>query len=117
MSGRPIKRTLRAPNAASAEDDVVDRGLGVAMGAAAENTTGPQAGTHLDRRKQPQGAALAADERAACIRLQLNDVEIAQQPVIEARGSCRGSLEPSRDGGAGMARHSGGRRNADALDS
>ena len=87
------------------------------MGAAAENTPGPQAGTHLDRRKQPQGAALAADERAACIRLQLNDVEIAQQPVIEARGSCRGSLEPSRDGGAGMARHSGGRRHADALDS
>ena len=43
--------------------------------------------------------------------------EIAQQPVIEARGSCRGSLEPSRDGGAGMARHSGGHRNADALDS
>ena len=106
-----------APHAASAEDDVVDRGLGVAMGAAAEHTTGPQAGTHLDRRKQPQGAALAADERAACIRLQLNDVEIAQQPVIEARGSCRGSLEPSRDGGAGMARHSGGRRSADALDS
>ena len=34
------------------------------------------------------------DERAACIRLQLNDVEIAQQPVIEARASCRGSLEP-----------------------
>ena len=89
----------------------------IGRGAAAENTTGPQAGTHLDRRKQPQGAALAADERAACIRLQLNDVEIAQQPVIEARGSCRGSLEPSRDGGAGMARHSGGRRNADALDS
>ena len=84
------------------------------MGAAAENTTGPQAGTHLDRRKQPQGAALAADERAEFI---LNDVEIAQQPVMEARGSCRGSLEPSRDGGAGMARHSGGRRNADALDS
>ena len=95
----------------------LNRGLGVAMGAAAENTTGPQAGTHLDRRKQPQGAALAADERAEFIRLQLNDVEIAQQPVIEARGSCRGSLEPSRDGGAGMARHSGGRRNADALDS
>ena len=43
--------------------------------------------------------------------------DLAQQPVIEARGSCRGSLEPSRDGGAGMARHSGGRRNADALDS
>ena len=58
-----------APNAASAEDDVVDRGLGIAMGAAAENTTGPQAGTHLDRRKQPQGAALAADERAEFIRL------------------------------------------------
>ncbi len=55
--------------------------------------------------------------QGAPIRLQLNDVEIAQQPVIEARGSCRGSLEPSRDGGAGMARHSGGRRNADALDS
>ena len=72
--------------------------------------------TLRDRRKQPQGAALAADERAAFIRLQLNDVEIAQQPVIEARGSCRGSLKPSRDGGAGMARHSGGRRNADALD-
>ena len=108
----------RAPHAASAEDDVVDRGLDVAMGAAAENTTGPQAGTHLDRRKQPQGAALAADERAAFIGLQLNDVDIAQQqPVIEARGSCRGSLEPSREGGAGMARHSGGRRNADALDS
>ena len=84
---------------------------------AAENTPGPQAGTHLDRRKQPQGAARAADERAACIRLQLNDVEIAQPPVIEARGSCRGSLKPSRDGGAGMARHSGGRRYADALDS
>ena len=41
---------------------------------------------------QPQGAALAADERAELIRLQLNDVEIAQHPVIEARGSCRGSL-------------------------
>ena len=63
-----------------------------------------------------QGAALAADERAELIRLQLNEVEIAQHPMIEARGGCRGPLEPSHDGGAGMARHSGGRRNTDALD-
>ena len=50
------------------------------------------------------------------IRLQLKEVEIAQHPVIEARGGCRGPLEPSHDGGVGMAPHSGGRRNTDALD-
>ena len=45
---------------------------------------------------------LQADERAAFIGLQLNDVDIAQQqPVIEARGSCRGSLEPSPRGWCG----------------
>ena len=50
------------------------------------------------------------------IRLQLDDVEIAQHQLVEALGRCCGPLEPSRDGVAGMARDAGGRRNAHALD-
>ena len=103
-------------NEAAPEDGVVDDGLGVSIGAAAEHARGPQAGTALDSRKQPHGAALAADERAELFSLQLQDVELAQPSMDEALSRCRGSLEPSRDGGAGMARDPGGRRNAHALD-
>ena len=62
------------------------------------------------------GAALVADERAARISLQLNACEVAQHPLVEALRRCRGPLEPSRDGMAGMARDPGGRRNAHTLD-
>ena len=40
----------------------------------------------------------------------------SQHPLVEALSRCRGSLEPSRDGGAGTACDPGGRRNAHALD-
>ena len=85
-------------------------------GAAAEHAPGPQSGPHLDGRTHPCGAALVADERAALISLQLNDFEVAQHPLVEALRRCRGPLEPSRDGIAGMARAPGGRRNAHTLD-
>ena len=88
----------------------------ISIGAAAENAPGPQPGPHLERCKQPYGSALAADERAELIGLQLQDIEIAQHPLVEALSRCRGSLEPPRDGVAGMARDPGGRRNAHALD-
>ena len=103
-------------NEAASEDGGVVDGLGVSIGAAAEHARGPQAGTALDSRKQPHGAALAADERAELFSLQLQDVELAQPSMVEALSRCRGSLEPSRDGVAGMARDPGGRRNAHALD-
>ena len=45
------------------EDDVVEYGLGVSIGAAAEEATGLQAGAHLDGCKPPRGPALATDER------------------------------------------------------
>ena len=53
---------------------------------------------------------------AELISLQLNDFEVAQHPLVEALRRCRGPLEPSRDGMAGMARDPGGRRNAHTLD-
>ena len=81
-----------------------------------EHAPGPQSGTHLDGRTQPCGSALVADERAELISLQLNDCEVAQHPLVEALRRCRGPLEPSRDGMAGMARDPGGRRNAHTLD-
>ncbi len=98
-------------------DDVADDGLGVSIGPAAENARGPQAGTHLEGRKQPQGATLAPDERAEFISLQLQDVEIASHPLGEALTRCRRPLEPPRDSVAGMACDPGSRRNAHALDS
>ena len=55
-------------------------------------------------------------ERAAFIGLQLQDLETAQHPLVEARSRCRGSLEPSGDGVAGTTRDAGGRRDAHALD-
>jgi|TARA_B100001964_G_C14106423_1_gene541755 hypothetical protein len=42
-----------------------------------EQAPGPQARTHLDGRKQPEGLALVADERAELISLKLHDVEIS----------------------------------------
>ena len=45
-----------------------------------------------------------------------NEVEVAQHPVVEALRGRRGPLKPTRDGVAGMARDSGGRRNAHAFD-
>ena len=87
------------------------------VGAAAENAAGPQAGTHLEGREQPQGATLAPDERAEFISLQLLDVEIVQHPLVEALSRCRGPLKPSRDSVAGMDCDPGSRRNAHALDS
>ena len=112
----PIGRDQRESHHASAEDDVVEDGRGVSRGAAAEHAPGPQSGTHLDGRKQPCGSALVADERAELISLQINDFEVAQHPLVEALRRCRGPLEPSRDGMAGMARDPGGRRNAHTLD-
>jgi hypothetical protein len=49
------------------EDDVVEYGLGVSIRAAADDATGPQAGRHLDGRKEPRRPALAADERKELI--------------------------------------------------
>ena len=112
----PIGRDQRESHHASAEDDVVEDGRGVSRGAAAEHAPGPQSETHLDGRTQPCGSALGADERAELISLQLNDCEVAQQPLVEALRRCRGPLEPSRDGMAGMARDPGGRSNAHTLD-
>ena len=112
----PIGRDQRESHHAAAEDDVVEDGRGVSRGAAAEHAPGPQSGTHLDGRTQPCGSALVADERAARISLQLNDFEVAQHPLVEALRRCRGPLEPSRDGMAGMARDPGGRRHAHTLD-
>ena len=112
----PIGRDQRESHHASAEDDVVEDGRGVSRGAAAEHAPGPQSGTHLDGRTQPCGSALVADERAELISLQLNDCEVAQHPLVEALRRCRGPLEPSRDGMAGMARDPGGRRTAHTLD-
>ncbi len=54
-------------NQASAEDDVVEYGLGVSIGAAADEATRPQTGAHLDGRKEPRWPALAADERVELI--------------------------------------------------
>ena len=112
----PIGRDQRESHHASAEDDVVEDGRGVSRGAAAEHAPGPQSGTHLDGRTQPGGAALVADERAERISLQLNDCDVAQHPLVEALRRCRGPLEPSREGMAGMARDPGGRRTAHTLD-
>ena len=56
------------------------------------------------------------DHLSELISLQLNDCEVAQHPLVEALRRCRGPLEPSRDGMAGMARAPGGRRNAHTLD-
>ena len=113
---QPIGRDQRESHHASAEDDVVEDGRGVSRGAAAEHAPGPQSGTHLDGRTQPCGSTLVADERAERISLQLNDFEVAQHPLVEALRRCRGPLEPSRDGMAGMARDPGGRRTAHTLD-
>ena len=115
--GEAVGRDQRDSDEASAEDNAVESRRGISIGAATEHATGPQAGTHLDGRKQPQGSALAADERAEFINLKLNDVEIAQHAPVEVLCRCRGPLEPLRDGIAGMARDPGGRRNAHALDS
>ena len=112
----PLGRDQRESHHASAEDDVVEDGRGVSRGAAAEHAPGPQSGTHLDGRTQPCGSALVADERAARISLQLNDFDVAQHLLVEALRRCRGPLEPSREGIAGMARDPGGRRNAHTLD-
>ena len=112
----PIGRDQRESHHASAADDVVEDGRGVSRGAAAEHAPGPQSGTHLAGRTQPCGSALVADERAARISLQLNDFDVAQHPLVEALRRCRGPLEPSREGMAGMARDPGGRRNAHTLD-
>ncbi len=104
-------------NKASAEDDVVEYGLGVSIGAAADEATRPQAGTHLDGRKQPHGSALAADERVEFIVLKLNDLEVPQHLTVEALCRSRGPLEPAGDRLAGMTGETGRRRNAHALDS
>ena len=94
----------------------MEDGRGVSRGAAAEHAPGPQSGIHLDGRTPPCGSALGADERAERIRLQLNDCDVAQHPLVEALRRCRGPREPSRDGMAGMARDPGGRRHAHILD-
>ncbi len=49
------------------EDDVVDYGLGVSIGAVADEATRPQTGARLDGRKKPRWPALAADERRWCM--------------------------------------------------
>ena len=72
------------------EEDVVDHGLGVSIGAAAEHAAGPTSGPHFDGREQPYRPALAANERAELISLQLQDVEIAQHSLVES------ALPPSR---------------------
>ena len=97
-------------------DDVVDDSAGVSIGAAAQDAPGPHAGGDLDGCKEPDNVALAADERAELIGLQLHEVETAQHPMIEALRSRRGPFEPARDRVAGMARDSGRRRNTHALD-
>ena len=112
----PLGRDPRDSHHASAEDDVVEDGRGVSRGAAAEHAPGPPSGTHLDGRTQPCGSALVADERAERISRQLNDFDVAQHPLVDALRRCRGPLEPSREGIAGMARDPGGRRNAHTLD-
>ena len=66
------------------KDDVVECGLGVSIGAAAEEATGPQAGAHLDGCKEPCGLALATDERVNLIGLKLNELEAPQHAPIEA---------------------------------
>ena len=99
------------------EDDVVEYGLGVSIGAVADEATRPQAGTHLDGRKEPHGSALAADERVELIGLKLNDLEVPQHALVETLCRYRGPLEPACDGVAGTTRETGRGRNAHALDS
>ena len=87
------------------------------MGAAADEATRPQAGTHLDGRKEPHRPALAADERVQLIGLKLNDIEVPQHAPVEELSRSRGSLEPPCDGVAGTTGETGRGRNAHALDS
>ena len=105
------------PNKASAEDDVVEYGLGVSIGAAADEATRPQTGAHLDGRKKPRWPALGADEHVELIGLKLNDFEVPQHLPVEALCRSRGPLEPAGDRVAGMTRETGRRRNAHTLDS
>ena len=102
---------------APAEDDVVEYSLGVSIGAAADETTRPQARTHLDGRKEPRGPALAVDEGIELISLKLNDFEVLQRAPVEALCRYRGPLEPACDGVAGTTRETGRGRQAHALDS
>lgn len=99
------------------EDDVVEYGLGVPIGAAADEATRPQAGTHRDRRKEPHRPALAADERVQLIGLKLNALEVPQHFPVEALCRDRRPLEPACHGVAGATRETGRRGNAHALDS
>ena len=50
---------------------------------------------HLDGREQPDRCALVADERAPFISLQLNEVEVAQHPVVEPAAEAHSRLVES----------------------
>jgi len=112
-----IRDDQRETDEAPTEDDVVEHGFSVSIGATADETTRPQAGGHLDGRKEPRGPALAADERIELIGLKLNDLEVPQHLPVEALRRSRGPLEPTCNGVAGTTREAGRGRNAHALDS
>ena len=68
-----VRRDQWDSDEAPPEDGVVEYGLGVPIGAAADEATRPQAGTHLDGRKEPHRPALAADERVQLIGALLHE--------------------------------------------
>ncbi len=70
------------------EDNVVEHRFGVSIGAAADEATHPQPGTHLDGRKEPYGPAFAADKRIELIGLKLDDLEVPQHSPVEALCGC-----------------------------
>ena len=74
-------------------------------------------GPDFDRREDPSGAALAADERVELIRLKLFDSDSRDRLAIETTAHLGCPLEPARDGVPGNPLDPSNRGNADTLDS
>ena len=96
---------------------VTNEGQSVSVASASDDGRRPETGPDFDRREDPSGAALAADERVELIRLKLFDSDSRDRLAVETTAHLGCPLEPARDGVPGNPLDPSNRGNADTLDS